>query len=343
MKLRTYIVIGYLVSMLITIAGLVAGLMKMVIDSRSILYILLITLIASMTGGIVNLLLLSGVFSSLKKLKEKMQAISQKQFHQEVSIQSPQEFRDLEDSFNQMSQDLETSFESLNESEKEKSMMIAQLSHDIKTPLTSIQATVEGILDGVIAKEEVNHYLNTISRQTNRLNQLVEELHLVSLNDHPQCPLSNEQVYLESLLMDSLLEFQLTFEQEQRPIAIQVAPQVVKIRSQYDALSRIVLNLVSNALKYSDAGTALTIKAYQEKDQIHIDVIDQGKGIKSEDLEKIFKRLYRVESSRNMETGGHGLGLYIARQLANQLGGDISVQSVFGKGSCFSLRLPLSP
>lgn len=341
MRLRTYIVIGYLVSMVITIAGLIVGLNRMLIATKDISYILLIALIASLAGGIVNMILLTSVFSSLRKLKGKMQAISQRQFDHDQLITSPLEFKDLEGAFNQMSLDLEASFESLNESEHEKSMMIAQLSHDIKTPLTSIQATVEGILDGVIPKEEERHYLNTISRQTNRLNQLVEELHVVSLNDQKQEEKQHRQViYLEKLLIDILSESQLTLEQENRSVDIKVAPEVVKINSQYEALSRIILNLVSNALKYSEASTPLTIHAYRQDQSICIDVRDQGQGIKKEDLPLIFKRLYRVEASRNMKTGGHGLGLYIAKQLAHQLGGDIVVESQVGKGSSFTLVLP---
>ncbi|SUN47409.1 histidine kinase protein [Streptococcus dysgalactiae subsp. dysgalactiae] len=341
MRLRTYIVIGYLVSMVITIAGLIVGLNRMLIATKDISYILLIALIASLAGGIVNMILLTSVFSSLRKLKEKMQAISQRQFDYDQLIISPLEFKDLEGAVNQMSLDLEASFESLNESEHEKSMMIAQLSHDIKTPLTSIQATVEGILDGVIPKEEERHYLNTISRQTNRLNQLVEELHVVSLNDQKQEEKQHRQViYLEKLLIDILSEFQLTLEQENRSVDIKVALEVVKINSQYDALSRIILNLVSNALKYSEASTPLTIHAYRQDQSICIDVRDKGQGIKKEDLPLIFKRLYRVEASRNMKTGGHGLGLYIAKQLAHQLGGDIVVESQVGKGSSFTLLLP---
>ncbi|MGT2722371.1 sensor histidine kinase [Streptococcus porcinus] len=341
MRLRTYIVIGYLVSMLITIAGLIIGLKQMLITTKDISYILLIALIASLAGGIVNMLLLTNVFSSLKKLKEKMQAISQKNFNRNHLIKSPLEFKDLEGAFNQMSSELEASFESLNESEREKSMMIAQLSHDIKTPLTSIQATVEGILDGVISKEEERTYLNTISRQTNRLNQLVEELQVVSLNDQKQeIKQASQVIYLEKLLIEILSEFQLTLERENRAVNIEVAPDVVKIKSQYDALSRIILNLVSNAIKYSEVNTTLTIRAYRQSQRIRIDVIDQGQGIKEEDKPLIFKRLYRVEASRNMKTGGHGLGLYIAKQLAHQLGGDISVESQVGKGSAFSLFLP---
>ncbi|QZT26961.1 HAMP domain-containing histidine kinase [Streptococcus dysgalactiae] len=327
--------------MVITIAGLIVGLNRMLIATKDISYILLIALIASLAGGIVNMILLTSVFSSLRKLKEKMQAISQRLFDHDQLIISPLEFKDLEGAFNQMSLDLEASFKSLNESEHEKFMMIAQLSHDIKTPLTSIQATVEGILDGVIPKEEERHYLNTISRQTNRLNQLVEELHVVSLNDQKQEEKQHRQViYLEKLLIDILSEFQLTLEQENRSVDIKVAPEVIKINSQYDALSRIILNLVSNALKYSEASTPLTIHAYRQDQSICIDVRDPGQGIKKEDLPLVFKRLYRVEASRNMKTGGHGLGLYIAKQLAHQLGGDIVVESQVGKGSSFTLLLP---
>lgn len=281
------------------------------------------------------------MFLHPSKIKEKMQAISQKDFHRENLIKSPLEFKDLEVSFNQMSLELENSFASLNESEREKSIMIAQLSHDIKTPLTSIQATVEGILDGIISKEEESDYLNTISRQTYRLNQLVEELHVVSLNEQKSGDKQGLQViYLEKLLIDILSEFQLTLEQDNRPVDIEVSSEVVKIKSQYDALSRIMLNLVSNAIKYSEANTALIIKAYQKGQSVRIDVIDQGQGIKEKDIPLIFKRLYRVELSRNMKTGGHGLGLYIAKQLANQLGGDILVESQIGQGSSFSVVLP---
>ncbi|HGH7896457.1 TPA: ATP-binding protein [Streptococcus agalactiae] len=343
MKLKYYIVIGYLISMLITVAGVFFGLNHMLIETRGVYYILSVTIIACIVGGIVNLFLLSSVFTSLKKLKQKMKDISQRCFDTKAQICSPQEFKDLETAFNQMSSELESTFKSLNESEREKTMMIAQLSHDIKTPITSIQSTVEGILDGIISEEEVNYYLNTISRQTNRLNHLVEELSFITLETMSDTaePYKEETIYLDKLLIDILSEFQLVFEKENRQVMIDVAPDVSKLSSQYDKLSRILLNLISNAVKYSDPGSPLTIKAYSNRQDIVIDIIDQGYGIKDEDLASIFNRLYRVESSRNMKTGGHGLGLYIARQLAHQLNGDILVESQYQKGSKFSLVLKL--
>ena len=242
-----------------------------------------------------------------------------------------------------MSHNLQATFQSLDESEQEKRMMIAQLSHDIKTPITSIQVTVEGILDGVIKEEERLHYLATIGRQTERLNKLVEELDVLTLNTQPQETADEEveEVFLDQLLIESMSEFQLQIEQEERDVYIQVSPESAKIKSHSDKLSRILVNLLNNAFKYSEPGTRIEVLAQLTEQELTISVKDEGQGIHPEDLEKIFKRLYRVETSRNMKTGGHGLGLAIARELAHQLGGEITAESQYGLGSEFTFCLNL--
>ncbi|WP_330945275.1 HAMP domain-containing sensor histidine kinase [Streptococcus anginosus] len=343
MKLKHFIIVGYLISTTITVVAIIWSVNTMLISKSDIYFIIGISILASITGALVSLLLLSRVFLSLDKLKQLIKGISDKKFETVNTIKNPTEFKELADAFNEMSTDLQNTFASLEESEKEKGLMIAQLSHDIKTPLTSIQATVEGMLDGVIAADEQQYYLKTISRQTDRLNKLVEELSFITLNTmhEPDTPIEKEEIYLDKLLIDIMSEFQLVIDKEDRDIRISVQPESAKIISNYDKLSRLILNLVSNAFKYSEAGTKLTIDAAVDNKRLTLTVADEGQGIKSEDLEKIFKRLYRVESSRNMKTGGHGLGLYIARELAHQLGGDIFVQSEYGQGSSFSLVLDL--
>ena len=242
-----------------------------------------------------------------------------------------------------MSHNLQATFQSLDESEQEKRMMIAQLSHDIKTPITSIQVTVEGILDGVIKEEERFHYLTTIGRQTERLNKLVEELDVLTLNRQPQDTADEEveEVFLDQLLIESMSEFQLQIEQEERDVYIQVSPESAKIKSHSDKLSRILVNLLNNAFKYSEPGTRIEVLAQLTEQELTISVKDEGQGILPEDLGKIFNRLYRVETSRNMKTGGHGLGLAIAQELAHQLGGKITAESQYGLGSKFTFCLNL--
>ena len=343
MKLKSYILVGYLVSTLLTILVVFWAVQRMLIEKSEVYFLVGMTLIASFIGAAVSIFLLSPVFSSLKHLKKQAQDIAGKDFSTEIETKGPLEFQELGQAFNDMSRNLQDTFQSLDESEQEKRMMIAQLSHDIKTPITSIQVTVEGILDGVIKEEERLHYLTTIGRQTERLNKLVEELDVLTLNAQPQDIADEEveDVFLDQLLIESMSEFQLQIEQEERDVYIQVKPESAKIKSYYDKLSRILVNLLNNAFKYSEPGTRIEVLAQLTEEELIISVKDEGQGILPEDLEKIFNRLYRVETSRNMKTGGHGLGLAIARELAHQLGGEITAESQYGLGSKFTFRLNL--
>ena len=343
MKLKSYILVGYLVSTLLTILVVFWAIQRMLIEKSEVYFLVGMTLIASFIGAAVSIFLLSPVFSSLKHLKKQAQNIAGKDFSTEIETKGPIEFQELGQAFNDMSRNLQDTFQSLDESEQEKRMMIAQLSHDIKTPITSIQATVEGILDGVIKEEERLHYLTTIGRQTERLNKLVEELDVLTLNAQPQDIADEEveDVFLDQLLIESMSEFQLQIEQEERDVYIQVKPESAKVKSYYDKLSRILVNLLNNAFKYSEPGTRIEVLAQLTEEELIISVKDEGQGILPEDLEKIFNRLYRVETSRNMKTGGHGLGLAIARELAHQLGGEIKAESQYGLGSKFTFSLDL--
>ena len=343
MKLKNYILVGYLVSTLLTILVVFWAVQRMLIEKSEVYFLVGMTLIASFIGAAVSIFLLSPVFSSLKHLKKQAQNIAGKDFSTEIETKGPIEFQELGQAFNDMSRNLQDTFQSLDESEQEKRMMIAQLSHDIKTPITSIQVTVEGILDGVIKEEERLHYLTTIGRQTERLNKLVEELDVLTLNAQPQdiADEEDEDVFLDQLLIESMSEFQLQIEQEERDVYIQVKPESAKIKSYYDKLSRILVNLLNNAFKYSEPGTRIEVLAQLTEEELIISVKDEGQGILPEDLEKIFNRLYRVETSRNMKTGGHGLGLAIARELAHQLGGEITAESQYGLGSKFTFSLNL--
>ena len=343
MKLKSYILVGYLVSTLLTILVVFWAVQRMLIEKSEVYFLVGMTLIASFIGAAVSIFLLSPVFSSLKHLKKQAQNIAGKDFSTEIETKGPIEFQELGQAFNDMSRNLQDTFQSLDESEQEKRMMIAQLSHDIKTPITSIRVTVEGILDGVIKEEERLHYLTTIGRQTERLNKLVEELDVLTLNAQPQDIADEEveDVFLDQLLIESMSEFQLQIEQEERDVYIQVKPESAKIKSNYDKLSRILVNLLNNAFKYSEPGTRIEVLAQLTEEELIISVKDEGQGILPEDLEKIFNRLYRVETSRNMKTGGHGLGLAIARELAHQLGGEITAESHYGIGSTFTFHLNL--
>lgn len=338
MRLKFYLLISPLITLLLTLLGVFVGISYMLIDQKEIGFIMGIVALASLIGLIPSFLMSQKVLLSLQLLVEKMQALSAGHFQKETPITSPLEFQQLDSSFNQMAQNLQ-------ESEQEKAFMVAQLAHDIKTPITSIQASIEGILDGVIHEDEVPHYLQTMLQQTKRLDHLVGKLDNLSLEvEQSQHPLKQtETVYLDTLILNVLAEHRLQIEQEGREVRVQVSPESAYIQSQYQKLYRIVDNLVQNALKYSPPGSPLSIEAVATVNRLNIAVQDQGQGIPSKEIPLIFKRFYRLENSRNPQTGGHGLGLYIAQELAQQLGGHIDVDSQEGKGSIFSLQIQLQP
>ncbi|WP_242258020.1 sensor histidine kinase [Streptococcus thoraltensis] len=344
MTLRYYLITGHLIAILITLIGVFIGLNYMFIEQKQVIFIMTIVILASLLGALFSLLLLNKIIKSLSLLVSRMNDISQRDFQGDINITSPLEFAQLGTAFSRMAQSLEEAFDSLIESERDKALMIAQLSHDIKTPITSIQSGIEGILDGVIPHDDVPRYLQTIHRQTGRLNHLVEELDFVASEVYDTEPRLEkpEVIYLDKLILDILSEFHLQISEEKRDIDISVQPESAYIISSYHKLYRILQNLVSNAFKYSPAKTPIAINLIKDKENLTVTVSDEGIGIAPENQAKIFNRLYRVESSRNMTTGGHGLGLYIAQELAQQLGGSISVDSQKAKGSKFSLSIPIN-
>ena len=342
MKLKNYIIIGYLISTILTILAVFWAVQKMLIEKSEIYFLIGVTLFASFFGAMISLLLLSPIFSSLNELKRKQKILPIKILILPSPLKGPIEFQEFGKAFTHMSDDLKKILWFTRRKWERKENNDCSTSHDIKTPITSIQATVEGILDGIITQEEQFHYLTTINRQTERLNKLVEELDDLTLNtqeteNHPQ---KNEVIFLDQLLVHAMNEFHLLIEQENRDIHIQVLPESAKFTSHYDKLLRILVNLLNNAFKYSDPGTPVDVKGILEDNTLTISVSDKGKGIDAKEFEHIFKRLYRVESSRNMKTGGHGLGLAIAQELAHQLGGKITVQSQKDVGSTFILSIP---
>ena len=215
MKLRDYIIVGYILSFLVTIMAVFWASNLMLIEKKDTYFIVVITIIAGLIGATISIILLKGVFKSLRVLKRQTISISEKNFDISNTVEGPTEFRELSLSFNEMAKHLKESFESLEESEKEKSLMIAQLSHDIKTPITSIQSTAEGMLDGIIKGEEYKYYLETICRQTTRLNKLVEELNYLTLSvkDTSEDD-KNKTIFLDKLLIDCMSEFKLRAEKE---------------------------------------------------------------------------------------------------------------------------------
>lgn len=216
---------------------------------------------------------------------------------------------------------------------------VANVSHELKTPLTSISGFAETLkLNENIDKETRNRFL-TIIDEANRLRRLIEDILTLSFieNDKKE---EKEAINLYSVYRR--VEDMLMISARTKNISLNCnADETIKIAANADYVKQIILNLVDNAIKYTPENGDVNVKIFADKDDAVIKVSDTGMGIPKEDQARIFERFYRVDKARSREIGGTGLGLAITKHIAMNLGGTISVESELEKGSTFTVRIPM--
>ncbi len=227
--------------------------------------------------------------------------------------------------------------------ERVRQDFVANVSHELKTPLAAIHATVETLLDGAIHDADHNlRFLERIRENAERLSRLIQDL--LSLG---RIESGEEVMDLRPIAVQAAVETCIA-RHEPRAAAKQLrldqAPpaQSVAVLADEEALAEILDNLVDNAVKYTPAGGRVTLRWFVEGEQAVLEVQDTGIGIPEKDLPRVFERFYRVDRARSRELGGTGLGLSIVKHLAQALGGSVTAGSVVGTGSTFTVRLPLS-
>lgn len=217
---------------------------------------------------------------------------------------------------------------------------VANVSHELKTPLTSISGFAETLkLNENIDKETRNRFLTIIDGEANRLRRLIEDILTLSFieNDKKE---EKEAINLYSVYRR--VEDMLMISARTKNISLNCdADETIKIAANADYVKQIILNLVDNAIKYTPENGNVNVKIFADKDDAVIKVSDTGMGIPKEDQARIFERFYRVDKARSREIGGTGLGLAITKHIAMNLGGTISVESELEKGSTFTVRIPM--
>lgn len=226
--------------------------------------------------------------------------------------------------------------------ERSRKELIANISHDLRTPLTSIRGYVEGLQGGMVHdKEKYDRYLAVIKDKTNKLEKLIEDLFQFS-----QLELGKQVTDYKVLDSQKLLESVLSpMETEFKDLPINLLihrpfPSVA-VHVDYHQMIQVFDNIIDNAKKYAETCTEIAIKTIQEGETIRISITDNGLGIPSEDIPNLFERFYRGEKSRSRKFGGIGLGLAICKQIIKEHGGKIGVSSNLGKGTEFWFTLPL--
>ncbi|KJR45495.1 Phosphate regulon sensor protein PhoR (SphS) [Desulfosporosinus sp. I2] len=244
---------------------------------------------------------------------------------------SIEEINQLGKTFNDMSSKVEANEERMKE-------FVANVSHELRSPLTSIKGFIEALIDNKGKTPEAQQrFLTIINDETDRLSQLVNDLLILSRSEE-EIFLKPEEIELKKFIEDVLTSFQPRAEENSITMEVISEETSIFLKIDLNSLKQIIVNLVDNALKYSTQGGNVSISLKESAEMISISISDSGLGIPERDLPHIWDRFYRVDKDRSRETGGTGLGLAIVKQLTEKNGGQVEVESVLGKGSVFSVR-----
>lgn len=220
---------------------------------------------------------------------------------------------------------------------------VANASHELKTPITAIRGLAETILDDANMPPETRHsFIERIHRQSLRLSSLVVDLMTISRLESDQSEQHFQPVNLSEVVRRSVSAARAVCEQKQLTLAADQVGDKVFVDGDIQGLCQLIDNLLDNAIKYTPAGGRISVRLAKDQTTAELQVVDSGVGISPQHQQRIFERFYRVDKARSLDLGGTGLGLSIVKNIAQQHGGSVSLESTWGQGSTFTVKFPLS-
>ncbi|AOT70545.1 ATP-binding protein [Geosporobacter ferrireducens] len=219
---------------------------------------------------------------------------------------------------------------------------VANVSHELKTPLTSIKSYTETLLDGALDNRELSEqFLQVVNSEADRMSRLVKDLLQLSSLDYKQVKWNKKNADLVKIVESCVLKLNMTAKNKQQKIKFVSEGVPVVGYMDIDKIEQVVLNIMSNAIKYTPDGGEIDVYLTHDENSAKLRVVDNGIGIPAEDQPRIFERFYRVDKARSRELGGTGLGLSIARQIVEAHQGQIEILSNYGEGTEVVINLPL--
>ena len=233
-----------------------------------------------------------------------------------------------------------TAQQKLEESRRE---FVANVSHELRTPLTNIKGYTETLIDGgeMLDEETRRSFLDVVYNESDRMTRIVKDLLTLSRLDNQRMEINMESMDIIPVVKAAVQSMKLEAENQSIALSSELPDSLPMISGDKERLHQVVLNLISNAIKYNRPEGSVLVTATSQDDNIFIRVKDTGLGIPEEDLPRIFERFYRVDKARSRQRGGTGLGLAIAKEIVEVHGGEILFESVYGQGSEVTLRFPV--
>ncbi len=273
------------------------------------------------------------MFTPLQQMSKAAKQFAAGDFSYRVKVEGEDELADLGRAFNDMA-------DALNVLESSRRSFVSNVSHELKTPMTSISGFIDGILDGTIPKEKQDYYLGIVSGEVKRLSRLVVSMLNMSKIESGDLEMKPSNYDIS----DQIIHILLTFEQkiENKNIDIRGLDEFkpTYIVADPDMIYQAIYNLVDNAVKFTNEGGYIDVRLKDSPTQIELSIKNSGTGIKAEDLSRVFERFYKADKSRSLDAKGAGLGLYLVKLMIEMHGGRVSAKSESEDTAEFSFTLP---
>ncbi len=284
---------------------------------------------------VVSLFVSRRIVEPLLTLSTVSRRLAEGYYRERTRISSDDEIAQLSQSVNQLADALDTT-------ERRRLALLADVTHELRTPLATIGGYMEGLLDGVIKPSTQTFSL--ILNETSRLQRLIEDLELLSRVEAGQLPVVARRTDLEEVLQGVVAQFEPVFAANHVTLNLEVESNLPHVWADPDRINQVLINILSNAYRYTPSEGRVLVRAAYQDQMVVVAVRDTGVGISAEHLPHVFERFYRVDKSRARQSGGSGIGLAIARHLVYAQGGEIWAESEGqGKGASFCFSVPLAP
>ena len=296
---------------------------------------------AMLAAVLVGFLVSRRVVEPVRQMMAASQRVADGHYEERVLVRGtlpPEEMDELDQlavTFNQMAARLERT-------ESMRRQLIGDVAHELRTPLSTIKGSLEGLMDGMLEPDEAN--LLQLHREAERLQRLVADLQELSRVEAGAFELRLQPASVGDLIASAAERLGRQFEDKGVSLEVDLPPDLPSVLADEDRIGQVLLNLLGNALQYTPAGRAVRISARGAAAEVQLEIQDEGIGIPAEHLQHIFTRFYRVDPSRSRAGGGSGIGLTIAKHLVERQGGRIWAESLgAGQGSRFTFSLPVAP
>ncbi len=285
---------------------------------------------------VVVYLLTNHIVRPLRQMAAATRRFAQGDFSARITVRGKDELAQLADALNHMAV-------SLSSAEMMRRSFVANVSHELKTPMTTIAGFVDGMLDGTISPEQQPRYMKVVSDEVKRLSRLVHSMLDLSRIDSGELKMTTVRMDLTEALYSVLIAAEQRIEKKQLNITGLENTEKIEIDGDYDLICQVLHNLVDNAIKFTNDGGDIDIRLTKADNRVRFVIRNSGAGIPAEEMPQIFERFYKSDRSRALDKNGMGLGLYIVKTVINLHHGEISVRSVEGEFTEFAFWVPLPP